>query len=115
MDMFFRERGREHERFPSRYGRILDAVMSQKLRGSGLASMKSCAARDATMVPMTNDVECRNTDWIDFIIASPRLLAFTEAARVQTEAVAPPAHDAFTRRLLRLDPTPSSCGARPVR
>ena len=70
--------------------------------------MKGYTGRDVTIVLMTNDVKCHDTDYIDFIIASPRLLAFTEAARVQTEAVDPPAHDAFTRLLLRLVPDPKT-------
>jgi putative transposase len=57
---------------------------------------------------MTNDVKCHDTDYIDFIIASPKLFSCTEAAKVQPEAVDPPAHDAFTRLLLRLVPDPES-------
>jgi putative transposase len=57
---------------------------------------------------MTNDVKCHDTDYIDFIIASPKLFSCTEAAKVQPEAVAPPAHDAFTRLLLRLVPDPET-------
>jgi putative transposase len=57
---------------------------------------------------MTNDVKCHDTDYIDFIIASPKLFSCTEAAKVQPEAVDPPAHDAFTRLLLRLVPDPGT-------
>ncbi len=57
---------------------------------------------------MTNDVKCHDTDYIDFIIASPKLFSCTEAAKVQPEAVDPPAHDAFTRLLLRLVPDPKT-------
>ena len=57
---------------------------------------------------MTNDVKCRDTDYIDFIIASPKLFSCTEAAKVQPESLHPPAHDAFTRLLHRLEPDPEA-------
>jgi putative transposase len=57
---------------------------------------------------MTNDVKCHDTDYIDFIIASPKLFSCTEAAKVQPEAVDPPAHDAFTRLLHRIVPDPKT-------
>jgi putative transposase len=60
------------------------------------------------MALMTNDVKCHDTDYIDFIIASPKLFSCTEAAKVQPEADDPPAHDAFTRLLLRLVPDPET-------
>jgi putative transposase len=53
---------------------------------------------------MTNDVKCRDTDYIDFIIGSPKLFSCTEAAKVQPKGPNPPAHDAFTRLLLRPEP-----------
>src|ERR1700678_1688529 len=70
--------------------------------------MKNQTSENGTIVVMTNDVKCRDTDYIDFIIASPKLFSCTEAAKVQPEAVDPPAHDAFTRLLLRLVPDPES-------
>ena len=70
--------------------------------------MKGCAARDVTIALMTNDVKCHDTDYIDFLIASPKLFSCTEAAKVQPEAADPPAHDAFTRLLLRLEPDPET-------
>src|SRR3954451_15504165 len=57
---------------------------------------------------MTNDVKCRDTDYIDFLIASPKLFSCTEAPRVQPEPIDPPAHDAFTRLLHRLEPDPET-------
>jgi putative transposase len=57
---------------------------------------------------MTNDVKCHDTNYIAFIIASPKLFSCTEAAKVQPEAVDPPAHDAFTRLLLRMVPDPET-------
>ena len=51
---------------------------------------------------------CRDTDYIDFLIASPRAFTRTEAASVQPEASDPPAHDAFTRLLHRLEPDPEA-------
>lgn len=46
------------------------------------------------------------TDYIQFLIASPRVVSGTEAARVHPEREAGPAHDAFTRLLHRLEPEP---------
>ena len=34
--------------------------------------------------------------YINFLMATPKVCSATEAARVQPEAVDPPAHDAFT-------------------
>src|SRR5690349_15415685 len=55
-----------------------------------------------------NAVKCRDTDYIDFLIASPRSFTCTEAAAVQPESSQPPAHDAFTRLLHRLEPDPQT-------
>jgi hypothetical protein len=52
--------------------------------------------------------KCRDTDYIDFLIASPKAFCCTEAAAVQPEASDPPAHDAFTRLLHRLEPDPQT-------
>jgi putative transposase len=47
------------------------------------------------------------TDYIQFLIASPRVVSGTEAARVQPQSGAgAAAHDAFTRLLHRLEPDP---------
>ena len=43
-------------------------------------------------------------DYIDFLIASPAHFTATEAAKVQPDYPDPPAHDAFTRLLHRLEP-----------
>jgi putative transposase len=43
-------------------------------------------------------------DYIDFLIATPKACRATEAARVQPDPLRPPAHDAFTRLLHRLEP-----------
>jgi putative transposase len=48
--------------------------------------------------------KCRDTDYIDFLIASPKTVTCTEAAAAQPDSPQPPAHDAFTRLLLRLEP-----------
>jgi putative transposase len=45
-------------------------------------------------------------DYIDFLIATPKVCSATEAARVQPDQPDPPAHDAFTRLLTRLEPDP---------
>jgi putative transposase len=70
--------------------------------------MEGREGRAVTMALMTNDVKCRDTDYIDFLIASPRLFSCTEAAKVQPESLDPPAHDAFTRLLRRLEPDPET-------
>jgi hypothetical protein len=43
-------------------------------------------------------------DYIDFLVASPRAVSGTEAARTQPTRPAPAAHDAYTRLLHRLEP-----------
>ena len=48
------------------------------------------------------EVSC--PDSIDFLVASPRVVSGTEAARTQPARAAPPAHDAYTRLLHRLEP-----------
>ena len=50
----------------------------------------------------------------NFLIATPRHVSATEAARVQPEREEAPAHDAFTRLLQRLEPDPETlwCEAR---
>jgi putative transposase len=47
-------------------------------------------------------------DYIQFLLASPRQFTCAEAARVQPGGPAPPAHDAFTRLLTRLEPDPEA-------
>ncbi len=55
-----------------------------------------------------NAPQCQPEDSIDFLVASPRVVSGTEAARVQPERPDPPAHDAFTRLLHRLEPDPGT-------
>jgi putative transposase len=55
-----------------------------------------------------NAPKCTANDYIDFLVASPRVVSGTEAARVQPAGADPPAHDAFTRLLHRLDPDPAT-------
>jgi len=43
-------------------------------------------------------------DYIDFVIATPRVVTATEAERVPPASTNAPAHDAFTRLLTRLEP-----------
>lgn len=50
-------------------------------------------------------------DYIDFLIATPKACSGTEAARVQPDQPDPPAHDAFTRLLTRLEPDPEALWA----
>lgn len=51
-----------------------------------------------------NPPKCHDEDYINFLIATPRQVSALEAARVHPEQVHPPAHDAFTRLLHRLEP-----------
>jgi hypothetical protein len=51
-----------------------------------------------------NPPKCSDEDYINFVIASPRQVSATEAAKVQSEEKSAPAHDAFTRLLHRLEP-----------
>ena len=46
-------------------------------------------------------------DYMQFLIATPRAYTATEAAKVHPELPDPPAHDAFTRLLHRLEPDPA--------
>jgi putative transposase len=52
--------------------------------------------------------KCRDTDYIDFLIAMPRGASCCEPARSQPPAPDPPAHDAYTRLLTRLEPDPET-------
>ena len=51
---------------------------------------------------------CTPTDYIDFLLATPKVVSATEAARVQPHRPNRPAHDAFTRLLHRLEPDPET-------
>jgi hypothetical protein len=55
-----------------------------------------------------NPPKCSDADYINFVIATPRTVTATEAARVQPEGAKPPQHDAFTRLLERLEPDPET-------
>lgn len=55
-----------------------------------------------------NPAKCSAEDYINFVIATPRVVTATEAERVQPESENAPAHDAFTRLLQRLEPDPES-------
>ena len=46
--------------------------------------------------------------YIDFLLATPKVASAVEAARVQPDRPRPPAHDAFSRRLARLEPDPDA-------
>src|SRR3954452_24366253 len=50
-------------------------------------------------------------DYIAFLLATPKVCSATEAARVQPDRPDPPAHDAFTRLLTRLEPDPDTLWA----
>jgi putative transposase len=51
-----------------------------------------------------NPPKCSDDDYINFVIATPRSVSATEAAKVQGDEEQTPAHDAFTRLLHRLEP-----------
>jgi len=51
-----------------------------------------------------NPPKCTDEDYINFIIATPRSVTATEAARVAPDTSNDVAHDAFTRLLQRLEP-----------
>ena len=57
---------------------------------------------------MLNVTKCQDTDYIDFLIASPKAASCTEAAAAQPPAPDAPAHDAFTRLLRRIEPDPET-------
>lgn len=52
-----------------------------------------------------NPPKCTDEDYINFIIATPRVITATEASACQPESQNAPAHDAFTRLLSRLEPS----------
>jgi hypothetical protein len=50
-----------------------------------------------------NAPKCNEYDYIDFLIATPRVYSCTEAARVQPDQDDAPSHDAINRLLLRIE------------
>src|SRR3954453_8956861 len=55
-----------------------------------------------------NTLRCTHDDYIQFLIASPKVVSCTEAARVQPHSPFAPAHDSFTRLLRRQEPDPGT-------
>ncbi len=53
-----------------------------------------------------NRPRCSETDYIDFLVATPRAVSGTEAAHVQSHRPDAPAHDAFVCLLRAADGTP---------
>jgi putative transposase len=51
-----------------------------------------------------NPAKCKEEDYINFLIATPRQVSALEASRVQSETEKSPSHDAFTRLLQRIEP-----------
>ena len=49
-----------------------------------------------------NPPKCNEYDYIDFLVATPRVFSCTEAARVQPDDTNAPAHDAINRLLSRM-------------
>jgi len=58
-----------------------------------------------------NRPRCTDTEYIDFLVATPRVVSCVEAARVRPRRADAPAHDAFTRLLHRLEPDPADLWA----
>lgn len=52
-----------------------------------------------------NGPKCQAEDYIDFLVASPKVCSAKEAARVQPEERSEVAHDAFSRLLTRVEPS----------
>ena len=52
--------------------------------------------------------KCSESQYIDFLIATPRAASCCEAARSQPANAVPAAHDAYTRLLQRLEPDPET-------
>ena len=52
--------------------------------------------------------KCHDSNYIDFLIATPKAASCCEAARSQPPARDPAAHDAYTRLLHRLEPDPGT-------
>lgn len=55
-----------------------------------------------------NAPRCTELDYIDYLVASPRTVTCTEAARVQPPRRDAPAHDAFSRLLYRAESDPEA-------
>lgn len=55
-----------------------------------------------------NAAKCTESDYIQFLIATPFAYNGMEAARVSPTFESPPAHGAFTRLLRRLEPEPEA-------
>jgi putative transposase len=51
-----------------------------------------------------NPPKCSDEEYVNFVIAAPKQLTATEAARVQPESKHAPAHEAFSRLLEQLEP-----------
>jgi putative transposase len=58
-----------------------------------------------------NGPKVHATNYIDFLVATPKACSGTEAARVQPDTPEAPAHDAYTRLLHRLEPDPDTLWA----
>jgi putative transposase len=58
-----------------------------------------------------NAPKCSAIDYVNFLVATPHVVSGMEAARVQPARPDPPAHDAFTRLLHRLEPDPATVWA----
>jgi DDE superfamily endonuclease len=55
-----------------------------------------------------NTARCTDETYIDFLVASQGRVSCSEAARVQPESPFAPAHDSFTRLLIRQEPDPET-------
>ena len=62
----------------------------------------------STIERSMNTAKVQPEDYVQFLLGSPLQFTCTEAARVQPDEPDPPAHDAFTRLLTRLEPDPEA-------
>ena len=68
-------------------------------------------AGDGRYASGMNPPRVQPEDYIQVLLGSPKVVTATEAARVQPDRPAAPAHDAFTRLLHRLEPAPEALWA----
>lgn len=71
----------------------------------------SCAGRECVYHTRMSAPRCRDIDYIQYLIASPRTVTCTEASRVQPSRPDAPAHDALNRLLYRADSDPEALWA----
>src|SRR3954452_4700465 len=71
----------------------------------------SCARRECIYDTRMSAPRCDDIAYINYLIASPRTVTCTEAARGHPPQSDAPAHDAFSRLLYRADSDPEALWA----